>query len=85
MSNAVALLHEVYGIRQAPPGLGVGHRANSNWTWWNANTSGIPEAMTTARGHSFGCYLQGRMSTTSKATPVDPDAMLYSDVLWGVS
>jgi len=73
--NAVALSHEVDSIRQAPSGLGVGHRADSHWTGWNAETSGIPEAMTTARGHSFGFYLRGRMSTTSKTTPVDSNAV----------
>jgi hypothetical protein len=53
MRNAVALANKVHGIRQAPPGLGVGHRADSNWTCRSANTSGIAETTPAARGHIY--------------------------------
>jgi hypothetical protein len=52
MSNAVALMYKVYGIRQLPAGLGVGHRAHSDGTRRNVETRGIAET-TAAGGHSY--------------------------------
>jgi hypothetical protein len=76
MSNAVALVNEVYGIFQAPAGLGLRDRADSHWTCRNIDTSRIAEATAATRGHIDLWLLPTRTDdATSKTTPVDPDGM----------
>jgi hypothetical protein len=76
MSNGVALLRQVYGIPQAPAGLGVRHRADSHWTWWDADTRGMAEATTATRGHIYlWLLLLGRVNATSETTLANPNAV----------
>jgi hypothetical protein len=56
MGDAVALLHQVYGVRQLPAGLRVGHGAYGDGTWRNVETRRIAETTATG-GHSYLCLL----------------------------
>jgi hypothetical protein len=54
MRNAIALTHEVDSICKLPAWLGVGHRADNNWTGRNVDPWGIAET-TAAGGHGYLC------------------------------
>jgi hypothetical protein len=54
MRDAIALTHEVDSICKLPAWLGVGHRADNNWTGRNVDPWGIAEA-TAAEGHGYLC------------------------------